>query len=66
VFLSIKGPCFFRWKQENGFSLGHSFYELKWLGFTELAKIINKATASEISKDELMDWFENHKKVLED
>lgn len=30
-----------------------------------LAKIINKATASEISKDDLMDWFENHKKLLE-
>lgn len=34
--------------------------------FTELAKIINKATASEISKDDLMDWFENHKRLLED
>lgn len=34
--------------------------------FTELAKIINKATASEISKDDLMYWFENHKKLLDE
>ena len=30
--------------------------------FTELAKVINQATASEISKDQLIDWFELHKK----
>jgi death-on-curing protein len=34
--------------------------------FTELAKIINQATASEITKDQLIDWFENHKIILED
>jgi death-on-curing protein len=34
--------------------------------FTELAKTINQATASEITKDQLIDWFENHKKLLED
>ena len=34
--------------------------------FTELAKIINQATASEITKDQLIDWFENHKKLLEE
>ena len=34
--------------------------------FTELAKVINQATASEISKDQLIDWFELHKKLLEE
>jgi phage antirepressor YoqD-like protein len=34
--------------------------------FTELAKIINQATASEITKDQLIDWFENHKIILEE
>jgi death-on-curing protein len=34
--------------------------------FTELAKIINQATASEITKDQLINWFENHKIILED
>lgn len=29
--------------------------------FSDLAKIILKATASEITKEELMEWFENHK-----
>jgi death-on-curing protein len=29
--------------------------------FTELAKIINQATASEISKDQLIEWFDLHK-----
>lgn len=32
--------------------------------FTELANIINKATASEISKDQLIEWFELHKVLL--
>jgi prophage maintenance system killer protein len=31
------------------------------LQFADLAKIVLKATASEITKDELMDWFELHK-----
>lgn len=30
--------------------------------FTELAKVINQVTASEITKDKLIDWFELHKK----
>jgi death-on-curing protein len=34
--------------------------------FTELTKIINQATASEITKDQLIDWFENHKIILEE
>lgn len=34
--------------------------------FSELAKIINHATASEITKDQLIDWFENHKIIFED
>jgi len=29
--------------------------------FSELADVVNKATASEISKDELIEWFERHK-----
>lgn len=33
--------------------------------FTELSKIINQATAREITKDQLIGWFENHKKLLE-
>lgn len=34
--------------------------------FSELARIINKVTASEISKEELIEWFEIHKIILED
>lgn len=29
--------------------------------FSELAEIVNKATASEISKNDLIEWFEIHK-----
>lgn len=32
--------------------------------FTELAKIINQATASEITKDQLIDWFELYKALI--
>jgi death-on-curing protein len=32
--------------------------------FTELANIINRATANEITKDQLIDWFELHKITL--
>lgn len=43
----------------NGWDLVYSENDVD--EFSELAKIINKATASEISKDDLMEWFENHK-----
>jgi prophage maintenance system killer protein len=34
--------------------------------FTEFANIINQAAAIEITKDQLIDWFENHKIILEE
>jgi death-on-curing protein len=50
--------------QINGWDL--QFAENEGEEFTELAKIIIKATASEITKEELMEWFENHKVPLID
>ncbi|MBI2606992.1 MAG: type II toxin-antitoxin system death-on-curing family toxin [Deltaproteobacteria bacterium] len=34
--------------------------------FSELATVVNKATANEMSKDELIEWFEIHKTQIED
>lgn len=34
--------------------------------FSELAEIVNKATANEISKDQLVEWFELHKVAFVD
>lgn len=50
--------------QINGWDL--KFAENNDEEFTELAQIVLKATASEISKDELMEWFDSHKIPYED
>ena len=45
--------------RSNGWDL--KFAENDDEEFSELSKIVIKATASEISKEELMDWFDSHK-----
>lgn len=44
---------------KNGWDL--DFNDGDQTQFSDFAKIILKATASEISKEELMDWFDSHK-----
>jgi len=34
--------------------------------FSDLAKIVIKATASEITKEELIEWFDSHKIRIND
>lgn len=50
--------------QSNGWDL--KFADNDEEEFSELAKIVLKATASEITKDELMEWFETHKLRIEE
>lgn len=50
--------------QTNGWDL--QFVDNDEEEFTDLTKIVLKATASEITKEELMEWFENHKVRIED
>lgn len=50
--------------QTNGWDL--QFADNEGEEFTELAKIVIKATVSEISKEELMEWFEVHKVSYQD
>lgn len=49
--------------QSNGWDLQFSDNDDE--EFSDLAKIVIKSTASEISKDELMEWFETHKVKFE-
>lgn len=50
--------------QSNGWDL--QFADNDEDEFSDLAKIILKATASEITKEELMEWFDSHKVRIED
>lgn len=50
--------------QSNGWDL--QFADNDEAQFSDLAQIVIKATASEITKIELMDWFETHKIRIED
>ena len=50
--------------QSNGWDL--QFADNDEEEFSDLAKIVLKATASEITKDELMEWFDTHKIRIED
>lgn len=50
--------------QSNGWDL--QFADNGEEEYSDLAKIVLKATASEITKDELMEWFDTHKIRIED
>jgi death-on-curing protein len=50
--------------QSNGWDL--KFADNEEEEFSDLTKIILKATASEISKEELMEWFDLHKTLIKD
>ena len=50
--------------QSNGWDL--QFADNDEEEFSDLAKIVLKATASEITKDELMEWFDTHKIRIEE
>jgi death-on-curing protein len=50
--------------QSNGWDL--QFADNDEDEFSDLAKIVLKATASEITKEELMEWFDLHKIIIED
>jgi death-on-curing family protein len=50
--------------QSNGWDL--QFADNDEEEFSDLAKIVIKATASEITKEELMEWFESHKIRIDD
>lgn len=50
--------------QSNGWDL--QFADNDESEFSDLAKIVLKATASEVTKEELMEWFENHKIRIEE
>jgi death on curing protein len=49
--------------QSNGWDL--QFADNDEEEFSDLAKIILKATASKITKEELMEWFDSHKVRIE-
>jgi death on curing protein len=50
--------------QSNGWDL--QFADNDEEEFSDLAKIVIKATASEITKEELMEWFDSHKIRIND
>jgi death on curing protein len=50
--------------QSNGWDL--QFADNDDEEFSDLAKIVIKATASEITKEELMGWFDSHKVRIEE
>ena len=49
--------------QINGWDL--QFADNSEEEFSDLTQIVLKATASEITKDELMEWFDTHKIKIE-
>ncbi len=49
--------------QSNGWDL--LFADNDESEFSDLAQVVIKATANEISKEQLMDWFDTHKILLE-
>lgn len=50
--------------QSNGWDL--QFADNDEEEFSDLAKIVIKATASEITREKLMEWFESHKISIHD
>ena len=58
--------CFYLTKAHANEWMRSSFSDNDEEEFSDLAKIVLKATASEITKEKLMDWFETHKIRVEE